>query len=54
MKATIIALLLSTGMLAQGLAMGNEVKKQAQDIQSTRMMAYCQAGLESACQELGR
>jgi hypothetical protein len=54
MKATIITLLLSAGMLAQGLAMGTEVKQKAMELQSGRMMAYCQAGLESACQELKR
>lgn len=52
MKATIIALLLSTGMLAQGLVMGNEVKQQAMEVQTERLGAYCDAGLESACREL--
>jgi len=52
MKATAIALLLSAGMLAQGLAMGSQVKQQVQDIQSGRMLAYCQAGLQSACDDL--
>ena len=52
MKATAIALVLSAGMLAQGLAIGSQVKQQVQDIQSGRTLAYCQAGLQSACNDL--
>ncbi len=52
MKATIISLIVSAGMLAQGYTMASHVKQQVADIQSGRTLAYCEAGLRSACDDL--